>query len=439
MSGFVKSSKFRHVYADTPKPEFCYSGFRLATATGEQCYIKANTKFFCIAVEGGGGAMAITPHSQVGRQPAELFKIAGHHGPVLDFDFNPFHEQILASCSDDTTVKVWGVPENGLTENITEPLVDLKGHQRKVTLLRFHPTANNVLASCSGDFTIKMWDIEAGGELGSPYEGYNNLIQDIVWNYDGSLLASSSKDKQMRIFDPRTGKCSGSVEAHEGSKTSKLCFLGRLGLLASCGFTKRSTRQIKTWDPRKLEAPIKILDLDQSAGVLMPFYDSDCNIMYVGGKGDGNVKYFEMLPGGDIFPLSTYSSNVAQKGLCMVPKRALDVMHTEHCRILKLHSKAIEPLSFRVPRKSDAFQEDLYPLTLAGVASHQSAAEWFEGPDKDPILASVDPSKSGSSAAGPKKVMVAPKTNSQLQKELKAAEARIAELEKLLKENNISF
>jgi len=438
MSSVVKNSKFRHVYADTPKPENCYAGLRLAPTTGEQCYIKANTKFFCVAVEGGGGPMAIIPHTQIGRQPSELFKIAGHSGPVLDFDFNPFHEQLLASASDDTTIKIWGIPENGLTENITEPLVDLHGHQKKVTLLRFHPTANNVLASCSGDFTVKMWDIETGQEFGTKYEEFNNLIQDIVWNYDGSLLATSSKDKQMRLFDPRTGKATASVEAHEGSKTSKLCFLGKLGLLASCGFTKRSTRQIKTWDPRKLETPLSFLDMDQSAGVLMPFYDADCNIMYVGGKGDGNVKYFEMFSSGQIFPLSTYSSNVAQKGLCMVPKRALDVMHTEHCRILKLHAKCIEPLSFRVPRKSEAFQEDLYPESLAGVPSYQSAPEWLEGPDKEPILTSVDPAKSGGSSSGPKTVRVAPKTNSQLQKDLKTAEARIAELEKLLKDNNIA-
>ena len=37
------------------------------------------------------------------------------------------------------------------------------------------------------------------------------------------------------------------------------------GLLASCGFTKRSTRQIKTWDPRKLETQLKVFHpLDRS-------------------------------------------------------------------------------------------------------------------------------------------------------------------------------
>ena len=54
---------------------------------------------------------------------------------------------------------MWGIPPDGLTETITEPLVDLHGHGRKVTLLRFHPTANNVFGSVSGDFSVKVWDI----------------------------------------------------------------------------------------------------------------------------------------------------------------------------------------------------------------------------------------------------------------------------------------
>merc|ERR1719198_1478805 len=87
--------------------------------------------------------------------------IGGHKGSVLDFDFNPFHEHIIASCSDDTTIKVWGIPEEGLTETITEPLVDLHGHGRKVTLLRFNPTTNNVLGSISADLTMRVWDMRS--------------------------------------------------------------------------------------------------------------------------------------------------------------------------------------------------------------------------------------------------------------------------------------
>ena len=51
MSGFVRSSHYRHVFVDPPKVENCYKGFRLATVTGEQQYIKGNTKFFAVALQ----------------------------------------------------------------------------------------------------------------------------------------------------------------------------------------------------------------------------------------------------------------------------------------------------------------------------------------------------------------------------------------------------
>ena len=34
--------------------------------------------------------------------------VAGHKSAVLDFDFNPFHEHIIASASEDSTIKARG-------------------------------------------------------------------------------------------------------------------------------------------------------------------------------------------------------------------------------------------------------------------------------------------------------------------------------------------
>ena len=117
-----------------PKVEDTFQGLRLATTTGEQTYIKANTKFFAVALSGGGGPVAIIAHDKPGRMSPTIPCLAGHKGSALDFDFNPCHEHIVATASDDCTLKVWGIPEEGLTETLTEPLVDLNAHMRKVKL-----------------------------------------------------------------------------------------------------------------------------------------------------------------------------------------------------------------------------------------------------------------------------------------------------------------
>jgi WD40 repeat protein len=81
--------------------------------------------------------------------------LQGHKGEVLDIDFNPFAPHVIATGSDDTTIKVWSVPAEGITAPITASDYTLEGHQKKVTLLNWHPTASNVLMSCSADNTIK--------------------------------------------------------------------------------------------------------------------------------------------------------------------------------------------------------------------------------------------------------------------------------------------
>jgi coronin-1B/1C/6 len=364
--------------------------------------------------------------------------VSGHSAAVLDFEWNPFDDSILASASEDMTVKIWKIPDGGLTSNMTDPVVDLHGHNRKVTLLRFHPTASNVLASTSGDQTVKLWDIQKGTEINSCTE-HSELIQDIVWDYTGNQYITSSKDKKVRFIDARSATLANTIEnAHEGAKSVKLAHLGEHDKLVTVGFTRQSQRQFKIWDSRNTSAPLKQIDVDQAAGVIMPFYDPDTGLLYLAGKGDGNVRFYEIVNEAPYcFPINEIRTNVSAKGMAWVPKRGLNVMSCEAARLLKLTSNAVEPLSFQVPRKSESFQDDLFPETDSNVPSHTSD-EWLAGSDLPPIKMSLNPALSNSSNRPAATAFVAAKSPAQLTAELEAANKRIAELEKLLTDANIS-
>ena len=387
--------------------------------------------------QGGGGPFAVIPLNRPGRFSADLPIVGGHSGAVLDFDFNPFHDQILASASDDQTIKIWGIPEGGLTANLNDPLVDLHGHGKKVTLLRFHPTASNVLASTSADLTVKLWDIEKGSEFCCLDTEHDQLIQDIVWDHTGTTYTTSSKDKHVRIIDARTSTVVTTIEtAHEGAKSTKLTYTGALDLLITVGFTRQSLRQFKIWDPRNTSQEVKKVDVDQAAGVIMPFFDTDTNLLYLAGKGDGNVRFYEIQSETPYcFPLSEQRSAVSAKGMAWVPKRGLNIMGCETARLLKLTTNAVEPLSFFVPRKSDAFQEDLYPPTSSNEPSH-SSDQWLAGSNRPPRLMSLNPSAAKGSipqaAAIVSTPVVVAKTAAVLQRELDGANHRIKQLENQL-------
>jgi len=357
---------------------------------------------------------------------------------VLDFDFNPFNDQVIASASEDMTVKVWGIPEGGLTANLETPLVDLHGHSRKVSLLRFHPTAENVLMSAGGDQNVKLWDISAGREINSLDGVHDQLIQDVVWDFTGTLYATSCKDKHIRMVDARAAAVASVIEtAHEGSKSVKLTYLGSLDKLLSVGFTRQSQRQFKIWDPRNTSAALKTVDVDQAAGVIMPFFDPDTQLLYLAGKGDGNIRFYEIVNEAPFcHAVADHKSSVSAKGMAFVPKRGLNIMACETARLLKLTTNAVEPLQFFVPRKSEAFQEDLYPDTAAPVPSH-SAAEWLGGSNAAPKLVSLNPALGGAvkaaapmAASAKMPAAVSPAaTVASLQAALDAANARIRDLE----------
>ena len=60
----------------------------------------------------------------------------------------------LASASEDCTVKVWQIPDGGITRTMTECVVDLVFHQRRVGIVLWHPSAQNILLSAGSDNNV---------------------------------------------------------------------------------------------------------------------------------------------------------------------------------------------------------------------------------------------------------------------------------------------
>jgi coronin-1B/1C/6 len=94
-------------------------------------------------------------------------------------------------------------------------------------------------------------------------------------------------------------------------------------------------------------------ELDSSNGIIFPFYDEDTNVIFLCGKGDSAIRYFEYTPEAPyIHFLSAYSSSDPQRGMGAMPKRGLNIAACEIARFFKLlNSGLCEVISFTVPRK----------------------------------------------------------------------------------------
>ncbi|MBW02066.1 Coronin-1B, partial [Eschrichtius robustus] len=250
----VRQSKFRHVFGQPVKNDQCYEDIRVSRVTWDSTFCAVNPKFLAVIVEAsGGGAFLVLPLSKTGRIDKAYPTVCGHTGPVLDIDWCPHNDEVIASGSEDCTVM----------------------------------------------------------------------------------------------------------------------------------------RQLALWDPENFGEPMALQELDSSNGALLPFYDPDTSVVYVCGKGDSSIRYFEITDEPPyIHFLNTFTSKEPQRGMGSMPKRGLEVSKCEIARFYKLHERKCEPIVMTVPRKSDLFQDDLYPDT-AGPEAALEAEEWVSGRDANPILISL--------------------------------------------------
>jgi WD40 repeat protein len=105
---------------------------------------------------------------------------------------------LMASSSDDRTVRIWNFTTNTLK-------FILKGHTNGVFSLK--QISADLLTSASADSTIKLWKITQG-ELVKNLEGHTGPIYFSLDSLNnGQHLVSGSGDRTIKVWDLTTGEC----------------------------------------------------------------------------------------------------------------------------------------------------------------------------------------------------------------------------------------
>lgn len=159
-------------------------------------------------------------------QPKLIKTLTEHTDSIKAITVSP-DAQLIASAGYDKTIKIWTITG--------ELLQTIDAHNLAITSLQFASTplnppykggGNYTLASASWDNTVKLWSIQNTGktnQLLHTLTGHQDGVITINFNADGTTLASGSGDRNIKLWNTKTGTLIKNLRGHT-SQINTLAF-----------------------------------------------------------------------------------------------------------------------------------------------------------------------------------------------------------------------
>ncbi|MDB5209767.1 MAG: repeat-containing protein [Sediminibacterium sp.] len=166
------------------------------------------------------------------RRTAGVVSTFRHPEGVTYFDFST-DGKLLATTSYDQKVRIWDVASGNVIKT-------LSGHTRTPWSVSFSPDAKYLLSS-GEDATIKMWDVNTGALIRNITD-FSLSVWDVKFSPDGKTFAAGSFDTQLKIYNVVDGAVVMDIKGHT-STIAALAFSHKGDKLASASDDKT----IKIW------------------------------------------------------------------------------------------------------------------------------------------------------------------------------------------------
>jgi len=116
----------------------------------------------------------------------------------------------LAFAGRDSGVRVW--------DTSSEEVTTLPGEETSVNRLVWNHDGSR-LASCAGQ-DISIWNMDTNSKLQTITNAHEDTVRSIDWTRDSARLASAGKDRQVKVWDPATGKLIWQVKPEQDTINS---------------------------------------------------------------------------------------------------------------------------------------------------------------------------------------------------------------------------
>lgn len=168
------------------------------------------------------------------RPPTALYTLHGHVKAVNGVAFASCGS-LLASGSNDKTVKLWDITSGRVQQTLT-------GHTSGVQGLSFSPDGM-VLASASEDETVRLWDVRTNGAALQSLN-QSSWVENVAISPDGKMLAAALLNNTIQLWDSRSLAVLYTLKGHK-SIVQSVAFSPDSNILASGS----NDKHIMTWNP----------------------------------------------------------------------------------------------------------------------------------------------------------------------------------------------
>jgi len=170
----------------------------------------------------------------------DSFKGADGHSRIVYCVASSLRDNLVASGSDDKTVRLWRRQEQA-----AKCIAKLQ-LRSCINAVAIRPDGNQLAAALDNGW-VELWDLQTGKNMGALEGATSSEVWTVCYAPDGTMLISGALDRSVRIWDVNAKECKWALRGHEEWVNGVTVSNNGVYIVSGSG-----DKTVRTWETRKM-------------------------------------------------------------------------------------------------------------------------------------------------------------------------------------------